>query len=98
MKTLEFCLRCGAGVDKFRREGEGTCPDCDPEGCRKHAATRKKTVTIYDPPGGWRYGFPREYKPLLGESIEQTLLRDKYPQKEIDVWKEDGVPCRFWET
>lgn len=27
----EFCLSCGAGIGKFRREGEGTCPDCDPK-------------------------------------------------------------------
>ena len=26
----EFCPKCGAGIGKFRREGEGTCPSCDP--------------------------------------------------------------------
>jgi hypothetical protein len=26
----EFCHYCGAGVGKFRRKGEGTCPECDP--------------------------------------------------------------------
>jgi hypothetical protein len=31
-KAAEFCLHCGAGVGKHRREGEGTCPVCDPEG------------------------------------------------------------------
>lgn len=25
---LQFCLQCGAGVGSYRREGEGTCPDC----------------------------------------------------------------------
>lgn len=44
----------------------------------------KNTVQLYDPPAGWRYGFPKPYKPLPGESLEQTLLRDGYPQKEID--------------
>lgn len=39
---------------------------------------------IYDPPSGWMYGFPKLYKPLEGESLEETLLRDGYPQKEID--------------
>lgn len=39
---------------------------------------------LYDPPSGWQYGFPRPYKPLPGETLEQTLLRDGYPQKEID--------------
>ncbi len=26
----EFCKHCGAGVGEHRREGEGTCPECDP--------------------------------------------------------------------
>lgn len=39
---------------------------------------------IYDPPSGWRYGFPKEYNPLPGETLEQTLRRDGYPQHEID--------------
>lgn len=25
----QFCLQCGAGRGKFRRDGEGTCPECD---------------------------------------------------------------------
>jgi hypothetical protein len=24
-----FCLYCGAGIGKFRRDGEGICPECD---------------------------------------------------------------------
>lgn len=24
----QFCKFCGAGIGKFRREGEGTCPEC----------------------------------------------------------------------
>lgn len=52
--------------------------------------------TIYDPPSGWRYGFPRPYVPLPGESLAETLLRDGYPQKEIDNGGEKYV--RFWET
>jgi hypothetical protein len=53
-------------------------------------------VTIYDPPSGWRYGFPRPYLPLPGETLEQTLLRDHYPQREIDLGMAKHV--RFWET
>lgn len=51
-------------------------------------------MTFYDPPSGWRYGFPKEYKPLPNETLEQTLLRDGYPQVEID----QGMAkyCRFW--
>ncbi len=29
-KEREFCVHCGAGVGEHRREGEGTCPKCDP--------------------------------------------------------------------
>jgi len=41
-------------------------------------------MMLYDPPSGWMYGFPKVYKPLPDESLEQTLLRDGYPQIEID--------------
>ena len=49
---------------------------------------------IYDPPSGWRYGFPKVYDPLPGETLEQTLLRDGYPQTEIDAG--GAKHCRFW--
>jgi hypothetical protein len=39
---------------------------------------------MYDPPSGWMYGFPRPYQPLEGETLEQTLLRDGYPQRMLD--------------
>lgn len=50
---------------------------------------------IYDPPSGWRYGFPKEYLPLPGETLRETLLRDGYPQHEIDALG-DHLFCRFW--
>jgi hypothetical protein len=31
LTPLEFCPQCGAGVGKHRRDGEGTCPVCDPK-------------------------------------------------------------------
>ena len=52
-------------------------------------------ITMYDPPAGWRYGFPKQYLPKPGESIEETLLRDGYPQKEIDWGGAEHV--RFWD-
>lgn len=51
---------------------------------------------FYDPPSGWRYGFPKEYKPLPDEKLVDTLRRDGYPEGEIQQWGEDGPPCRFW--
>lgn len=41
-------------------------------------------MLLYDPPSGWLYGFPKLYQPLEGETLEATLLRDGYPQYEID--------------
>lgn len=58
---------------------------------------RSAKVTMYDPPSGWKYGFPREYKPLPGESLRETLLRDGYPESEFDG-KGEPYWCRFWET
>jgi len=51
--------------------------------------------TMYDPPSGWLFGFPKEYKPLPGETLEETLLRDGYLQKEINWGAAKHV--RFWE-
>ena len=48
---------------------------------------------LYDPPSGWKYGFPRPYLPLPGETLVATLLRDGYPQEEID--KGGDKHCRF---
>jgi hypothetical protein len=46
---------------------------------------------LYDPPSGWRYGFPRPYLPLPNETLEDTLRRDGYPEKEIQsIKRKDG--------
>lgn len=52
-------------------------------------------IVMYDPPEGWKYGFPKQYKPLHGESEEETLRRDGYPEKLL----QQGMAkyCRFWE-
>lgn len=55
---------------------------------------------IYDPPSGWKYGFPKPYKPLEGEALSSTLRRDGYPDKEIkSITRPDGslYGVRFWE-
>ena len=51
--------------------------------------------TIYDPPEGWRWGFPKPYKPLTGESFRDTLKRDGYPESLMEVAE---MATRFWET
>lgn len=49
--------------------------------------------TFYDPPSGWRYGFPKPYKPLTpDEPLHVTLLRDGYPEEDIDFATQH---CRF---
>ena len=46
---------------------------------------------IYDPPYGWKYGFPRPYLPKPDETLSQTLLRDGYPEDELrSITREDG--------
>jgi hypothetical protein len=42
-------------------------------------------MLIYDPPSGWMYGFPKPYQPLPGESLRDTLKRDGYPEKDLDM-------------
>lgn len=44
-------------------------------------------MTLYDPPEGWRYGFPKPYNPLPNESVEDTLRRDGYPEKLLGLAK-----------
>lgn len=39
---------------------------------------------MYDPPSGWKYGFPKPYLPRPEEAIEDTLRRDGYPEHEIE--------------
>ena len=48
---------------------------------------------MYDPPAGHRYGFPRRYEPVAGETLEDTLVRDGYPEKEVAM---GAKHCRFW--
>lgn len=50
---------------------------------------------IYDPPEGWRYGFPKPYKPLTGEELQDTLRRDGYPEHMIEI---ADRATRFWES
>ena len=49
---------------------------------------------VYDPPEGWRYGFPKLYRPLEGESLRDTLIRDGYPADKIS----DEIHVRFLAT
>jgi len=50
---------------------------------------------MIDPPGGWKYGFPK----ILPEDVTNTiewLLNQGYPQTEIDNCG-DHFCCRYWQ-
>lgn len=51
-------------------------------------------TTLYDPPSGWRYGFPKVYEPLEDEVIIETLVRDGYPRQMAEDF--GAKHCRFW--
>jgi hypothetical protein len=51
-------------------------------------------TVIYDPPSGWKYGFPKQYLPKEGESLADTMVRDGYPKEEAE-WASNHT--RFWE-
>lgn len=51
---------------------------------------------MVDPPGGWKYGFPK----LMPESVENFyawLVSEGYPRSEIDRLG-DNFWCRQWEV
>ncbi len=54
----------------------------------------KKVVTWYDPPSGWKYGFPKKYEPADNEPLMVTLIRDGYPGLDAEF---GAKHCRFWE-
>lgn len=54
-----------------------------------------KTITIIDPPAGWKYGFPKHYDKKDDQTLEEWLLEKGYPQVEID--NAGAKYCRFWE-
>lgn len=51
-------------------------------------------TNYYDPPSGWKYGFPKVYRPLKGETIEDTLRRDGYPESLMNL----SGHTRFWSS
>ena len=37
-----------------------------------------------DPPSGWQYGFPKIYDTAKDGDINQWMVKEGYPQEEID--------------
>lgn len=50
---------------------------------------------IVDPPQGWRYGFPKLYNPLPGETFVDWMIREGYPSEEAQ-WASEH--CRCWSA
>jgi hypothetical protein len=50
-----------------------------------------------DPPSGWQYGFPKVYDSLKDGDVHQWLIREGYPQKEIDSLGKSFY-FRSWEA
>jgi len=50
---------------------------------------------MVDPPSGHRYGFPKLYDPKEEGTMRDWLVREGYPQSEIDKCGEHFY-CRFW--
>ncbi len=52
---------------------------------------------MVDPPGGWRYGFPRPYDRVTdGDDFMAWLVAQGYPQAEIDRMG-DHFYVRRWQ-
>jgi len=58
----------------------------------------KKTVIMYDPPEGWRYGFPKPIPDDVWDdkTILKWIVSEGYPQEEIDALGE-LFHGRYWE-
>lgn len=69
---------------------DGSCDCPRPAGATYPMCKEYEKPLMYDPPSGSRYGFPRPYLPKDKESLGETLLRDGYPQKELDSITVDG--------
>jgi len=59
-------------------------------------------VTMIDPDGGWKYGFPKPLPTdIENEDLTEWLIENGYPREVIDKWKQSDlgyIPCRYWET
>lgn len=50
---------------------------------------------MIDPPGGWRYGFPKRIPREHQSRTLEWLVEQGYPKELISP---TGFYCRYWET
>jgi hypothetical protein len=51
---------------------------------------------MIDPPGGWKYGCPKEVPSPAPSDMLAWLVSEGYPQEQIDKMG-DHFYCRHWE-
>lgn len=50
-----------------------------------------------DPPGGWKFGFPKIYDRNEHPDFYKWIVEEGYPQSEIDRYKGQFY-CRWWNV
>lgn len=57
---------------------------------------REEKKELYvDPPEGWRYGFPKVWDKNKYPDLNEWLVQEGYPKKQIKKYG-DNFYCRFW--
>ena len=61
------------------------CDFCNDPCGTKHCVTER--TKIYDPPSGWKYGFPKEvpHSVTTDEDFTKWLIDSGYPEKDIEL-------------
>lgn len=39
---------------------------------------------MVDPPSGWRWGFPKEFRPNPGQTLKSWMVQEGYPPDQVD--------------
>jgi|SaaInlLV_10m_DNA_1039704.scaffolds.fasta_scaffold95090_1 hypothetical protein len=66
----------------------------------KNTMKSKQMVTMVDPDGGWKYGFPKVLPDELKDTdITSWLIDQGFPEFWVNHWnkKLGYVPCRFYD-
>jgi len=50
-----------------------------------------------DPPSGWQYGFPKVWDPEIDHDVMAWIVKEGYPQEEIDKLGESFY-FRSWDA
>ena len=58
-----------------------------------HIIELQREEIYVDPPEGWKYGFPKVWDKNKYPELNEWLVQEGYPKKEIE---KDSFYCRFW--